>query len=98
MEWLSRVSDFVFGCHHSNLSRVFTIDRRTYRACCGCAATFDYSLETMSMDRRAHWSKVTGGCRNVWTKKLTDTLAHRYAVSGPCKSGTICVAAGTGGK
>jgi hypothetical protein len=26
--------DFLFGCHHSNLSRVFTIRRQTYRVCC----------------------------------------------------------------
>jgi hypothetical protein len=33
---LTRLLDFFFfGCHHSNLSRVFTIGRRTYRACSG---------------------------------------------------------------
>jgi hypothetical protein len=56
MEWVLRVLDFVFGCHHSNLSRVFTIDRRTYRLCCLCGARFKYSLETMAMDRHAYWS------------------------------------------
>jgi len=44
--------DFLFGCHHSNLSRVFTIDRRTYRVCCDCGAQFGYSLATMSIVRR----------------------------------------------
>jgi hypothetical protein len=47
-----RAFNFVFGCHHRELSRVFTIDRRTYRVCCACGATFKYSLETMSMDHR----------------------------------------------
>jgi len=56
MEWVLRVLDIVFGCHHSNLSRVFTIDRKTYRLCCSCGARFKYSLETMAMDRRAYWS------------------------------------------
>ena len=37
--------NFIFGCHHSNLSRVFTIRRRTYRVCCDCGAEFDYSLD-----------------------------------------------------
>jgi hypothetical protein len=55
MEWALRVLDFVFGCHHSNLSRVFTIEGRTYRLCCTCGARFNYSLETMAMDRRAYW-------------------------------------------
>jgi hypothetical protein len=49
-----RVLDFVFGCHHSNLSKVFTIDCRTYRVCFGCGSTFDYSLETMSMAHHVH--------------------------------------------
>ena len=43
-----RLLDFLFGCRHSNLSRVFTIKRRTYRVCCDCGGEFDYSLETMS--------------------------------------------------
>jgi len=44
MRILFRVLDYVFGCHHGNLSRVFTIEGRTYRVCCGCGAKFDYSL------------------------------------------------------
>jgi hypothetical protein len=52
-EWLLKSYDFVFGCHHRNLSRVFTIERRTYRLCCGCGVSFKYSLENMSMERHA---------------------------------------------
>ncbi len=51
-EMFLRAFDFVFGCHHRELSRVFTIDRRTYRVCCACGAAFKYSLDTMSLDRR----------------------------------------------
>ena len=36
-----------FGCRHSQLSRVFTLDRRTYRVCLQCAKQIDYSWETM---------------------------------------------------
>jgi len=46
VEWLLA---FFFGCHHSNLSRVFTISSRTYCVCCDCGVEFDYSLETMSI-------------------------------------------------
>lgn len=49
---LTRLLDYVFGCHHTNLSRVFTIQRHTYRVCCDCGAEFDYSLETMAFKRR----------------------------------------------
>ena len=44
--------DFAFGCHHRKLSRVFTIDNQSYRVCCDCGATFNYSLETMSVGHR----------------------------------------------
>src|SRR5947207_13670842 len=46
------VLDFAFGCHHRKLSRVFTIDNHSYRACCDCGATFTYSLEAMSGGHR----------------------------------------------
>jgi uncharacterized membrane protein len=44
--------DFLFGCHHHNLSRVFTIHGRTYRVCCECGAKFKYSLTSMSIEQR----------------------------------------------
>ncbi len=46
---VTRLLEFLFGCHHSSLSRVFTIGRRTYRVCCECGAEFDYSLEKMAI-------------------------------------------------
>jgi hypothetical protein len=49
---LVAVLDFVFGCHHGHLSRVFTINGQTYRVCCSCGAAFDYSLQSMRMKRR----------------------------------------------
>jgi hypothetical protein len=39
------------GCHHLNLSRVFTLGGRTYRVCCKCGAQFAYCLKTMSLAR-----------------------------------------------
>jgi hypothetical protein len=44
--------NFLFGCHHHNLSRVFTIPGRTYRVCCDCGTEFKYSLTNMSIERR----------------------------------------------
>jgi len=51
MEKLVAVFKWFFECRHSQLSRVFTIDRRTYRVCCDCGAQFDYCLENMTMKR-----------------------------------------------
>lgn len=49
MPVLTAVFEFLFGCHHQNLSRVFTIRARTYKVCMDCGAEFDYSLRTMSL-------------------------------------------------
>ncbi len=46
------ILDFFFGCHHGQLSRVFTLEGETYRVCLECGARFEYSMETMSMERR----------------------------------------------
>jgi len=51
MPALTAILGLFFGCQHSQLSRVFTIEGRTYRVCCNCGAKFDYSLENMSMKR-----------------------------------------------
>ncbi len=45
--------DWVFGCHHGSLSRVFTIGGRTYKVCLDCGRQFDYSWQTMSMKQAA---------------------------------------------
>ena len=52
MERLIGILDFVFGCHHGHLSRVFSIDGRTYRVCCDCGAKFKYSLASMCIERK----------------------------------------------
>jgi hypothetical protein len=49
MYWLAKVYNFIFGCHHSNLSRVFTSGGHTYIVCCLCGIKFPYSLDSMSM-------------------------------------------------
>ncbi len=51
MEILTAALDFLFGCHHGNLSRVFTLERHSYRVCCDCGKRFDYSLKSMSIQR-----------------------------------------------
>ena len=64
--------EFMFGCHHRNLSRVFTLRRRTYRVCYDCGAEFDYSLATMSIERR---------CPQRAMKRLDPTTGQAYAAA-----------------
>jgi hypothetical protein len=49
LRWLLRS---LFGCRHADLSRVFTIDNRSYQVCFECAEQIDYSLERMRSDER----------------------------------------------
>jgi hypothetical protein len=46
---IANALELAFGCHHRKLSRVFTIEGRSYKVCCDCGARFGYSLETMSI-------------------------------------------------
>lgn len=62
---VTKLVDFLFGCHHSHLSRVFTIRRRTYRVCCDCGAEFDYSLEMMATSRRKAQLSARGGVEGM---------------------------------
>jgi len=52
---LAKAVDFAFGYYHRKLSRVFTIDGHSYKVCCDCGATFNYSLETVSIRHRRRW-------------------------------------------
>jgi hypothetical protein len=52
MAILLAILDFLFGCHHVHLSRVFTLQGKTYRVCCDCGAEFAYSLKNMSIEHR----------------------------------------------
>jgi len=46
------IFEFLFGCRHAHLSRVFSLGGETYRVCCDCGARYGYSLTTMSIERR----------------------------------------------
>jgi hypothetical protein len=52
MERVIAIFDLIFGCHHSHLSRVFTMGGRSYRVCCDCGTKFKYSLASMCMEPR----------------------------------------------
>ena len=47
MKLLLQVYQSAFGCHHSQLSRVFTIKKRTYQICVECGREFEYSWACM---------------------------------------------------
>jgi hypothetical protein len=41
LHWVIQfVIQFAFGCHHRHVSRVFTINQRTYKVCLDCGREF----------------------------------------------------------
>lgn len=42
-----RIFQLIFGCHHRHLSRVFTIQKRTYQVCFDCGRQIEYSWPLM---------------------------------------------------
>ncbi len=51
---MKELVNWLFGCHHHNVSRVFTIQGRTYQVCFDCGAELGYSWDRM---RRTRLSK-----------------------------------------
>jgi len=47
--FLEIIFEWIFGCPHRHLSRVFTIDRQTYKVCFACGTKLRYSWKTMSL-------------------------------------------------
>ena len=47
MKPLLRIFEFVFGCRHRQMSRVFTIKKRTYQVCFECGREFEHSWALM---------------------------------------------------
>lgn len=74
---LANALEFAFGCHHTKLSRVFTINGHSYKVCCDCGATFNYSLENMSMRRRRKLLAALRGLHAGHRIKKTLRRLHR---------------------
>jgi hypothetical protein len=47
MKVLLWILQFAFCCHHRQLSRVLTIEKRTYQVCLECGQEFGYSWKLM---------------------------------------------------
>jgi hypothetical protein len=47
MKPLLWILHLAFGCNHRQISRVFTIKKRTYRVCFQCGQEFEYSWASM---------------------------------------------------
>lgn len=57
MKLVLGIFQFVFGCRHRHLSRVFTIKHRTYRVCFDCG--WEFALPNALEVGSAHASQTT---------------------------------------
>src|SRR5580704_7635557 len=74
---LANALELAFGCHHSKLSRVFTIEGHTYKVCCDCGQRFEYSLRTMSNHAPAATAIGVNTCPgSTEAKALPETANH----------------------
>jgi hypothetical protein len=73
---LANALEVCFGCHHSKLSRVFTIEGHTYKVCCDCGARFRYSLETMSIVRPAY--RLFPSLRRLKARRRRKSFLRRH--------------------
>ena len=85
MRLLTAIFEFLFGCHHHNLTRVFTIRARTYKVCMDCGAEFEYSLRTMSIrGAEPAWQRsafVHGSGGHTWMQPTPSKLAIAIAIT-----------------
>jgi hypothetical protein len=94
---LLKIYDFLFGCNHKKLTRVFTIDRRTYRVCCACGAKFNYSLEHMALEQQAgrsgavaaslRMARTAGRFLFSWTHRVPERYSAPAAQGPEIRSG-----------
>ena len=52
MKILRWIFQYVFSCHHRHLSRVFTINNRTYQVCFKCAQEVAYPRKPFDFPKR----------------------------------------------
>ena len=66
---------FVFGCRHGHLSRVFTIQKRTYQVCFDCGQQIEYS-----------WALMQSVPQEDPDDVCTPLDSARHAVASKCSS------------
>ena len=66
LHWMIQIA---FGCHHRHISRVFTIDKRTYKVCLDCGHEFRLpdasSSLRASIDENVRTGRKSSKYRNV---------------------------------
>jgi len=81
MKLFLRLFQFLFGCRHHHLSRVFTIKQRTYKVCFDCGREFDLPAAQAPKRLDAASTGGLGTSLNDARCKFFDLVraAHRFS-------------------
>ena len=84
MKLLLRFFQVFFGCHHQQLSRVFTIKARTYHVCLECGQEFERVAAGVHPDVHAEFVRQRPIRAVVRQEELGDEVhAHHEAILKP---------------
>ncbi len=80
-EFFQSVFEAIFGCRHSNVSRPFTIEGRTYKVCMDCSTQVFYSNDTMKPLSRREVRLLHAEQANAAVAVMPATAQAREAVA-----------------
>jgi len=70
------IFEWIFGCHHRRLSRVFTIDHKTYQVCFGCGRKLPYSWRAMSLIKTSETPQTLASFTTAFSQAVSNVLGQ----------------------
>ena len=70
---LSAIFEWIFGCHQRELSRVFTIDHKTYQVCLDCGRKLQYSWRAMSLIKTNETPQTLASFTTAFTQAMNNS-------------------------
>jgi hypothetical protein len=71
------IFEWIFGCHHRRLSRVFTIDHKTYQVCFACGRKLQYSWRGMSLIKTSETSQTLASFTTAFSQVAVNNLRRQ---------------------
>lgn len=63
---------WIFGCRHRKLSRVLTIDHKTYQVCLACGRKLQYSWSEMSLIKISRTPQALASLTTAFSKAVNN--------------------------
>jgi hypothetical protein len=66
------IFEWIFGCHHRRLSRVFTIDHKRTGCCFACGRKLQYSWRAMSLIKTSETSQTLASFTTAFSQTVNN--------------------------